>query len=128
MDQFLDKFLFLFHACFALFNIFGWIWKKTRKLNLFTLSLTLFSWLILGIWYGVGYCPLTEWHWRIRYNLGFYDMPSSYIKFLIDTITGLDWDQRVVDVGTGIVFSLAFIVSIMVNIFELRKRQIPDEN
>jgi hypothetical protein len=127
LDVFLDKFFIVFHSLFALFNLFGWIWKKTRKINLFLLSLTLFSWLILGIWYGIGYCPLTDLHWNIRYKLGLYDMPGSYIKFLLDIITGLDWDERLVDVGTGLVFSIAFILSIILNVLDCRKKQIPGE-
>jgi hypothetical protein len=123
MDVFLDKFFIIFHTLFALFNLFGWIWKKTRKINLLLLFLTLFSWLILGIWYGVGYCPLTEWHWQVRYNLNLYNMPNSYIKFLLDTLTGWNWNEVLVDVGTGALFGTAFIVSITYNIYDWRKAQ-----
>ena len=116
MDQFLDKFFIIFHTIYALFNILGWIWKKTRKLNLIFLLLTGFSWFILGIWYGIGYCPLTHWHWQIRHRLGYYDMPYSYIKFLLDTWTGLDWHPILVDVMTGTAFGSALIISIFLNI------------
>jgi len=122
LDLFLDKFFIIFHTFLALFNLFGWIWRKTRKINLLMLLLTLFSWVILGIWYGIGYCPLTEYHWRVRYRLGLYDMPNSYIKFLLDTFTGWDWNESLVDLGTGLAFSLAFIISVVLNISDLRKK------
>ena len=54
--EFLNIFFFFFHTAIMLFNCFGWIWKKTRRLNLVTLLLTAGSWFILGIWFGWGYC------------------------------------------------------------------------
>jgi len=84
MDAFLNEFFFIFHSALIIFGLFGWLWEKTRAANLVVLSLTGFSWFILGIWYGFGFCPCTEWHWQVRMRLGYYDMPSSYIKFLID--------------------------------------------
>jgi hypothetical protein len=122
MDAFLDKFFIIFHTFLALFNLFGWIWQRTRKINLIFLLLTLFSWIILGIWYGIGYCPLTEWHWQVRYNLKLYDMPNSYIKFLLDTLTGLDWNETLVDAGTATLFGSALIISVVLNIADWRNR------
>lgn len=105
------------------FNLFGWTWKKTRRLNLFSLLLTAFSWLILGIWYGIGYCPCTEWHWQVRYKLGHYDMPYSYIKFLLDTITGINFNTVLVDYLTAILFILALFLSTTMNILDYRKKE-----
>ena len=114
---FLDYFLIYFHTFLIIFNLFGWMWWRTRKLNLISLSLVAFSWLILGIWYGIGYCPFTEWHWQVRYNLGYYDMPYSYMKFLLDTLTGLDFNALFVDYMTAIFFSLALVISSITNVF-----------
>ena len=116
MYEALDITFIVFHSALILFNLFGWIWKKTRKLNLITLSLTAFSWIILGIWYGFGYCPCTHWHWMVRRELGYADMPASYIKFLVDTLTGLEFSAYTVDLWTGILFGLAFLISIYVNL------------
>ena len=116
MYQFLDLFFFIFHTCLILFNLFGWIWPATRKLNLFTLSATAFSWVVLGIWYGFGYCPCTHWHWLVRRELGYFEMPNSYIKFLIDELTGLNFEAYTVDLWTGILFSCAFLISLYLNI------------
>jgi hypothetical protein len=61
-----DSFFIIFHSVLICFNLFGWIPKALRKWNLFSLILTTFSWFILGIFYGFGYCFLTDWHWEVR--------------------------------------------------------------
>ena len=66
MLSFLDVLLTVFHLTLTLFNLTGWILKKTRKLHLVVLMVTAASWFVLGIWYGWGYCPLTDWHWQVR--------------------------------------------------------------
>src|SRR4030065_789635 len=98
MYAFLDKFFFVFHSTLIVLILFGWAWKKTRLFNLAIILLTAFSWFILGIWYGYGYCPSTDWHWQVRAKLGIRDMPSSYTKFLVDSFTGWDVKQKTVDI------------------------------
>lgn len=120
----LDIGFIIFHTVLILFNLFGWIWETTRRWNLATLLLTAFSWFGLGIWYGFGYCPCTDWHWIVRRKLGYTDMPNSYIKFLIHQLTGLNIDAAVVDMGTAIFFFLALIISFYVNFKDFEKRPI----
>ena len=107
--KFLDIFFTVFHTCLVIFNLFGWIWKKTRRLNLICLLLTAASWLILGIFYGLGYCPLTDWHFQILTKLGYTDLPNSYLSFLFTRLTGLPIDQSLVDAATlwGLIIALA---------------------
>jgi hypothetical protein len=119
---FLDKFFFVFHTLLIIFVLFAWIWKKTRKANLIMVLLTAFSWTILGIWYGFGFCPCTEWHYQVRMKLGHFDMPSSYTKFCIDKLTGLEVNAKLVDIFTFIFLLTALIASIYVNIQDWRKR------
>ncbi|MEO5906489.1 MAG: DUF2784 family protein, partial [Saprospiraceae bacterium] len=64
--ELLDYFFFFFHTSLILFNCFGWIFPKLRRWNLITLLLTAFSWFVLGIWFGLGYCVCTDWHWAVR--------------------------------------------------------------
>lgn len=123
IDQILNIFFFVFHTAFTLFNAIGWVWKKTRLANLITLILTGLSWFVLGIWYGIGYCPCTDWHWQVRAALGYHDMPMSYMKFLLDHLTGLNWNPTVVDYGTLIGFILALAASITLNISDFRRRE-----
>ena len=113
--QSIDYFFFLFHSVLILFNVFGWIIPKWRFANLISLSVTAFSWFVLGIWYGIGYCPFTDWHWKVRQLLGYNDESNSYIHFLILKILGVNLPENWVDSATLIVFLLAFCISIILN-------------
>lgn len=120
--HFLNIFFFVFHTAFTLFNIVGWIFKSTRKLHLITLSLTAFSWFVLGIWYGWGYCFCTQWHWEVRRKLGFTDESNSYIQFLIFKLTGIKFSIQLVDISTFIVFIICFALSVWLNLKDYRKK------
>jgi len=95
--------------------MFGWIWKKTRLANFITLSLTGLSWFGLGIFYGWGFCPLTEWHWQVLKKLGQHDMPFSYIKYIIFRILGINVHEGFTEAATLMIFILAFLASFYVN-------------
>ena len=114
--HFLNIFFFIFHTVFTLFNMTGWVFPKTRKLHLITISLTAFSWFVLGIWYGWGYCFCTDWHWEIREKLGYHDHYNSYIHFLLFKLTGLKLSPQLVENGALIIFLLCFALSIGLNI------------
>lgn len=118
---FLDQFFLYFHLVFSIFNLFGWAWAKTRRWNLVTLLTTAFFWFVVGIRYGFGYCPLTDWHWQVRDKLGYTDMPNSYIKFLVDYFTGWNSDAKIVDLVTLVLFLIALVLSVSLNIRD-RKR------
>ena len=120
----LDIFFVLLHTSLTLFNIFGWIWKKTRLANLITLALTGASWLFLGMLVGMlGYCPLTDWHFKILYRLGKTDLPTSYIKYLTDRLTGLDVNATLVDEVTLYAFVAALAISLFLNLRDWRRRR-----
>lgn len=118
--QFLNFFFFFFHTSLMLFNCTGWVWKKTRRWNFITLLLTAFSWFVLGIWYGWGYCLCTDWHWDIREKLGYYDQSISYVHFLILKLTGINFDPKLVDKVTFSVFFISIILSLWLNIRDFR--------
>ena len=113
--QFLDIFFTVFHTCLILFNLFGWIWRKTLRLNLICLLLTAGSWVLLGIFYGLGYCPLTDWHFNILERLGHTDLPSSYISFLVSRLCGLHPEPGFVDAATAWGLILALMASLYLN-------------
>jgi hypothetical protein len=119
MLQIIDYFFILFHSALIVFNVFGWIVPRWRFANLISLSLTAFSWFVLGIWFGIGYCPFTDWHWKVRQLLGYNDSSNSYIHFLILKITSINLPENWVDTMTVIVFFTAFFISIY---FALKKR------
>ena len=113
--RFLDVFFTVFHTCLILFNLFGWIWKKIRKANLVCILLTAGSWLILGIFYGLGYCPLTDWHFNVLERLGYTELPASYISFLLNRLSGLNPEQGLVDAVTAWGLATAFLASMYMN-------------
>jgi len=118
----LDIFFVIFHTSLILFNLFGWIWESTRRLNLIILSLTGASWLFLGLIFGtLGYCPLTDWHFAVLEKLGRTDLPNSYIKYLADRLTGLDINASMVDKFTLYSFLAVLLISILLNIREYKK-------
>lgn len=111
--------LFTFlHFAVILFNLLGWIWQRTRKAHLTVITLTFASWFILGIWYGWGYCFLTDWHWRVKERSGETGLPNSFIKYMADKITGMDIEAAFVDLSTLIVFILIILITIYVNFIQ----------
>ncbi|HNR34028.1 MAG TPA: DUF2784 domain-containing protein [Candidatus Hydrogenedentes bacterium] len=114
----LDIGFFVFHSALIVFILFGWAWRKTRRWHLMVVALTAASWFGLGIWHGFGYCPCTDWHWRVRWALGDTDLPFSYIKFLIDRTFGADVSAWWVDVATVTGFALAALAGIATNAFD----------
>jgi hypothetical protein len=121
--QFFNIFFFVFHTLFTLFNIVGWIFRKTRKLHLITMLLTAFSWFVLGIWYGWGYCFCTDWHWDVRRKLGYHDRSGSYIHFLVLKLTGINLNPQFVENVTLIVFLLSFVLSVWLNIRDWKTKK-----
>lgn len=120
--QVTDIFFFVFHISLIFFNLFGWIFKSLRRWNLLTLGLTAFSWFVLGIFYGFGYCFLTDWHWQIRERLGYPTNSNSYIHFLLTTLFPITISEDVVNWLTATLFFAAIALSIVSNVLTRRKR------
>jgi len=116
----LDITLTIIHLVIIGFNLSGWIWPKTRQLHLIVVIITASCWLILGIWYGVGYCPVTDWQWRVKTQLGEHNLPDSFIKYYADKISGRDISSSLIDKVTAICFALA-LLSVYYNFF-IRKK------
>jgi len=114
-----NSFFYVFHTVLIVFNLLGWLYPRTRKLNLISLLATFGSWGLLGFWKGWGYCFLTDWHYQVLRALGEKGMPSSYITFLIEKITGLSIDPELVNTLTVSLALLALVFSVWVN---LRKK------
>jgi hypothetical protein len=112
---------FVFHTALILFNVFGWMHPKTRKWNLATLLLTLLGWTVLGIWYGVGYCVCTDWHWQVRKAMGIVETADSYIVLLVRNLTGWDPPIALANNVAMWVFIASFTMSVALNLRD-RKR------
>ena len=100
----------------------GWIWRRTRRLHLWVIGLTAGSWFILGIWYGWGYCVLTDWAWSIKSQLGETDLPNSFVQYMFDKI-GLSISVFTTDMITLTVFILCVILSLYRNIRDYRQKR-----
>lgn len=124
MYESLDYGLAAFHGALVLFNLTGWIWAVTRRAHLIVIGLTFLSWFGLGVLYGWGYCPCTDWHWQVKHALGETDLPYSYVKYYADRLTGLDWDPLIVDAAVLGLGLLALILSLWMNWRDYRRRRV----
>lgn len=116
MAYLIFDFLFtVLHLLIIGFNLLGWIWPSTRRLHFALVLLTAGSWLLLGIWYGLGYCPITDWQWQIKESLGERDLPNSFIKYYADKISGQDVSADLIDIVTAVCFAAAALISIYLN-------------
>lgn len=121
MYEALNVGFFVFHTAWIVFNCTGWIWRSARRWHLLTTILTALSWFGLGLWYGWGYCPCTDWHWQVRARLGYVD-PDSYVQLLVSVLTGLDVPPAVVDTAVLVVFAVAAVLSVVLNVRDSRRK------
>ena len=119
IDAILNAGFFVFHSAWIVFNCVAWAWKRTRRWHLGTIALTAAAWFGLGAWYGWGYCPSTDWHWRVRERLG-YDDPPSYIQVLISTVLGLEIEAHLADLIAVVTLVVAAVLSVTLNIRDMR--------
>lgn len=117
----LDIFFTILHLLIIGFNLLGWIWISTRRLHLYSVLLTAGSWLVLGMWYGIGYCPITDWQWQVKTKLGEQHLPNSFIKYQLDNLTGWEIDAGTVDSVTAISFLIVALLAVYLNYF--RRKQ-----
>ncbi len=117
--------LFIFHTALILFNVLGWAWAKTRRWNLATLLLTLFSWTVMGIWKGAGYCVCTDLHWRVREAMGLHDQADSYLVFLVQKLSGWNPPVPLVNAVALIVFLTSLAASVSLNVRDRRPASPP---
>jgi hypothetical protein len=117
----LDGFLTFVHLVIIGFNLLGWIWPATRKAHLVCIVATAASWFLLGIWFGMGYCPITDWQWRVKEQLGEHNLPASFIKYYVDKITGTNFSSSFIDMVTVGCFALAVLLSVYVNFIKKKK-------
>jgi len=113
--QALNVAFFTFHTGLIVFNLVAWAFPKTRRWQLYTLVATALSWFVMGFWRGIGYCLCTDWHFRVRRELGYSDDSPTYVHLLIKSLTGADLDPNVVQSGTAIGFAFCLAMGIYAN-------------
>lgn len=119
--QILDYLFVIVHTSLILFNLTAWIWKRTRTVHFASVIITGGSWWILGLFYGIGYCPLTDWHYSVLFNMGQYNLPSSYIQYLVERLTSIKLSAHLVDSATLIAYFLVLVLSVYFNFFFSQK-------
>ena len=115
MLQLFDVLLTVVHLSIIVFNLFGWIPKRTRKAHLVSAALTAASWFILGIWYGVGYCPFTDWQWKVKAQLGEKNLPGNFVEYFLEKLTGYNFSATFINTLIAVCFFVAVLPSVYVN-------------
>lgn len=110
-----DIALTLVHLVIIVFNLFGWIFPATRRAHFICIMLTTFCWFVLGVWFGWGYCPVTDWQWHIKEKLGETNLPGSFITYYANKITGRQFSDAFINIITLVLFLLAAVISVYVN-------------
>jgi hypothetical protein len=109
MLELADIGFYLFHTLLIGFNMLGWIWRGTRFWHLIAMSLTTFSWFVMGAYYGWGYCLCTAWHFQIRDKLGYHDTETTYLQLLAEHGAGITISRYASDVLAVSVFCLILL-------------------
>lgn len=119
MLKLLDVLLTILHLVVIVFNLLGWVVPKWRKAHFWCVVVTLFSWMVLGIWKGWGYCFLTDWAWQIKRELGEAGLPNSFITYIVNNKLSFQVSPDLVDTCTVISFAFCIVVAVY---FRVKRR------
>jgi hypothetical protein len=121
--QLLDVGFFVFHTLVIVINLTAWIWPRTRKLHLAVLGATGFSWFGLGplLGYPLGYCLCTDWHWRIRQQLGIVD-EGGYVEVLFK-MAGISISSDLAATLAYGAFGAALVATLIVQLVGFARRR-----
>ena len=111
----MDGCFHIIHLLVIGYCMIGWVFEEMRMLNFWLLLTVAFSWFGLGKFFGFGYCLLTDLHWKIKKARGEWPLPDSYIKYILDKITGFPANPGFIDKMTSLVFLGLTVLSVTVN-------------
>ena len=114
---FLNGAFHIAHISIIAFALLGWAFPSLRLFHLALLMLTLGSWFILGQWLGIGYCPVSDWHWRIKASLGEGRPKGTYIHHVLQKLTGKKLDSPRVDRMTTLMTIALAALSLILNLW-----------
>ncbi len=112
---FMDYMLHMFHLSIIFICIVGWMFEPTHTLHLLVIVLVAISWFGLGKFFGYGYCILTDAQWRVKRKIGQGLYTESYVKYILDKVTGLNIDRKITDSLTLYIYVGAMVLSLTVN-------------
>lgn len=115
-----DLFLHLSHIAVILFSAFGWLFPESRPLHLILQAIVLFSWFGLGSFKGWTYCFLTDIHWWVKKASNKPAQVDSYVKWLVDALSGRDTDAATVHNATLSVFFITTALSVGLFLLDLQ--------
>ena len=104
------------HIAVITFVMVGWMFAPLRLAHLALILLTLGSWFILGLWLGTGYCPISDWHWKIKKSLGGGMPNGTYIHQLLQNISGRELNSDAVDKGVVVGTVVLAAISLGLNL------------
>ena len=112
MLPFLDTFIGVIHVLLILACLLGWMFARTRRAHLVLMGVVVGCWFLLGLKYGIGYCPLTDWHWQVKGQLGEGPLPHSFIKYIWDKIFPTPISPKAVDWLTFAAFFISLAAAL----------------
>jgi Protein of Unknown function (DUF2784) len=98
------------------FVLIGWIFPALLMPHLVLMMLTLGSWFVLGRWFGSGYCPISDWHWKIKEALGEGRPTGTYIHLVLQKLLGRELNSDFVDKAVVITTIVIFCISLALNL------------
>ncbi len=127
MLQLLNIIFGVFHVLLIVACLIGWIFPRTRKVHLILMGVVLGCWFLLGLKYGIGYCPLTDWHWQVKGKLGESPLPNSFIKYLLDHIFPSPISPKAVDILTFGAFFVSLVPAIYLHWTDKAEQKLADK-
>ena len=127
MLQLLNIVISAVHVLLIVACLIGWIFPRTRKAHLILMGMVVGCWFLLGLKYGIGYCPLTDWHWQVKQKLGEGSLPNSFIKYLWDHIFATPISPKAADILTFGAFFVSLIPALYLNWVGKTNRKLANE-
>ena len=108
----IDLFFNVLHTMIILINSLGWIFNITLKPSLYLILITLFCWTLLGIFQGIGFCPLTYMHSHYLYTNYEFNLPFSYLDYLLIDNFNLALTSKMISIISIFVIFISLIINL----------------
>ncbi len=111
----IDLFFNLLHIIVILINSLGWVFNITLRPSLYLIIVTLFCWTFLGIFQGIGFCPLTYMHSQYLYTNYEFRLPFSYLDYLLINNFNLPLTSKMISITSVLVIFISLIINLKKN-------------
>ena len=110
-----DLFFNVLHIMVILINSLGWIFNITLKPSLYLILITLSCWTLLGIFQGIGFCPLTYIHSHYLYTNYEFHLPFSYLDYLLIDNFNLALTSKMISIVSIFVIFISLLINLKKN-------------